>query len=81
MVEALVGTVIALVATGALALMAEIVAFSPSTSSRTLTPYEEMLVERVYKKKRENYEPKVAEWLQQQEVNHPRSKLRPMEDR
>ena len=81
MVEALVGTVIALVATGALALMAEIVAFSPSTSSRTLTPYEKMLVDRVYIEKPGNGEPKVAEWLQQQEVNHPRSKLRPMEDR
>lgn len=80
MVEALVGTVIALVAAGALALMAEIFAFSPKTSLRTLTPYEKMLVDRVYIEKPGKGEPKVAEWLQQQEVNHPSSKLKRLED-
>jgi len=74
MVEALVGTVMILIATGSIALMAEVFSFAPKNNLRSLTPYEKMLVDRVYVEKPGKGEPKVAEWLQQQEVNHPRSR-------
>jgi hypothetical protein len=79
MVEALVGTVIALIATGALALMADIFAFSPKATPRVLTSYEKTLVNRVYVEKLSNVEPKVAEWLKQQEVDFPKAKARSIE--
>ena len=80
MVEAMVGTVIAVTVIGALALMAEIFAFSPKNIPRTLTPYEKTLVDRVYIEKPGRDEPRVAEWLQQQEVNHPKAKLDSLDD-
>ena len=81
MIEALIGTVIALIATGALALMSEIFASSPNSSHKQLTSYEQMLVNRVYVEKHDpELEPKIAEWLQKQEQDHPKAKLDPMEN-
>lgn len=81
MIEALVGTLIALVATGALALMAEIFTFAPSQSTKILTPHEKMLIDRVYIEKHGiGGGSAVTEWLQRQEIDHPRAKLDALSD-